>query len=430
MKAPRSGLLLVHRWRDFNKLQLCHFRLHNYEGVWSFELQVRDSANVPVVVTSNGASVTVNSALAAPTASASLGTVDQGQNSTLSSSAVSTGTSPYSYQWLMKAPGAGSYSSIGGATSTSYSFATSGSTTTGVWSFELQVRDSANVPVVVTSNGASVTVNIAPSVIITPPSWTMDVGQSKQFTAVPAGGSGIYTGYQWYVGGVAQSGQTASIYTYTPSSAGSPSITVTVTDTLGATSTQSSPVAVTVSSVYLLFSADSQTTYSEGQQVSFEVTVLNQQNPMLETSLALTITGPGDYSFYDFQPINVSANGFGEYTFTWSVPDFAGTYVVETNLVPAQLTAYDAKWIEASELSSASVFSSEDSLSVSKSLMSGVFALFVPVESQALACVYCLLLFRFEGKKLLTFSRLWLFRMWLHVLGIAEGGSELSRLWI
>ena len=110
---------------------------------------------------SNAASVTVNSALAAPTASASLGTVDQGQNSTLSSSAVSTGTSPYSYQWLMKAPGAGSYSSIGGATSTSYSFATSGSTTTGVWSFELQVRDSANVPVVVTSNGASVTVNSA-----------------------------------------------------------------------------------------------------------------------------------------------------------------------------------------------------------------------------------------------------------------------------
>jgi hypothetical protein len=28
------------------------------------------------------------------------------------------------------------------------------------------------------------------------------------------------------------------------------------------------------------------------------------------------------------------------------VPDVAGTYVVEVGLVPAQLTAYDAAWLE------------------------------------------------------------------------------------
>ena len=80
--------------------------------------------------------------MVAPTVSASAGTVDQGQTSTLTSAAVSTGTSPYSYQWLEKAPG-GSYSSISGATSSSYSFVTSGSTTIGSWRFELQVTDSA-----------------------------------------------------------------------------------------------------------------------------------------------------------------------------------------------------------------------------------------------------------------------------------------------
>ena len=175
-------------------------------GVWSFELQVTDSASPNVMVTSAAVSVTVNSALAAPTVTASAGTVNQGQTSSLTSTAVSTGTSPYTYQWLEKAPGAGSYSPITGATSSSYSFVTSGATATGVWSFELQVTDSAAYPVTVTSTAVSVTVNAAPTVTVSPTSWTMDVGQSKSFTASATGGSGSYTSYQWYVGGVAQSG--------------------------------------------------------------------------------------------------------------------------------------------------------------------------------------------------------------------------------
>ena len=153
---------------------------------------------------SNMVTVTVNSALVAPTASASKAAVDQGQTSTLSSIAVTTGTGPYTYGWIEKAPGATSYSSISGATSTSYYFVTSGSTATGVWGFELQVTDSASTPSVVTSNAVSVTVNAVPTVTVSPSSWTMDVGQSKRLRLIPAGGSGSYpsTGYQWYVGGV------------------------------------------------------------------------------------------------------------------------------------------------------------------------------------------------------------------------------------
>jgi hypothetical protein len=211
----------------------------------SITCKVTDSASTPVTSpASNAVSVTVNSALSAPTASASKSTVDQGQTSSLTSSAVSSGTSPYTYQWLQKAPGAGSYSSISGATLSSYSFVTSGSTTTGSWSFELQVTDAAST--VVTSNSAAVTVNSAPTVNVSPTSWTMDVGQSKTFSATPSGGSGSYTSYQWYVGGSAQSGKTAQTFNYSPASSGFYLITVTVTDSLGATSAQSSAVTVAV----------------------------------------------------------------------------------------------------------------------------------------------------------------------------------------
>jgi hypothetical protein len=175
-------------------------------GSWSFQLQVTD--NTGATVDSAAASVTVNSALVASSASASKGTVDQGQTSSLTSTAATTGTSPYTYQWFSEAPSASSYSPIVGATSSSYNFVTSASTATGNWNFQLQVTD--NTGATVNSNAATVKVNVAPTVSIMPTSWIMDVGQSKLFTATASYGSGSYSSYQWYVGGVAQKGMTAS----------------------------------------------------------------------------------------------------------------------------------------------------------------------------------------------------------------------------
>ena len=71
----------------------------------------------------------------------------------------------------------------------------------------------------------SVTVNVALSAVISPVSWAMDVGQSKTFRLLLAGGSGTYTGYQWYVGRFGQNEQTASTLSFAPSSVGSHSIT-------------------------------------------------------------------------------------------------------------------------------------------------------------------------------------------------------------
>jgi hypothetical protein len=111
-------------------------------------------------IQSPSASVAVAAKLVAPTVSASVGSVAQGGTCSLSSSVVSTGTVPYSYQWLERVPGASSDSAIIGATSTTYSFVTADSTIPGVWSFKLQVTDAALA--VVTSNTVLVTVNSAP----------------------------------------------------------------------------------------------------------------------------------------------------------------------------------------------------------------------------------------------------------------------------
>jgi hypothetical protein len=74
--------------------------------------------------------------------SVSPSTLYQGQTLQLNST-VTSGTSPYLYQWFSEAPAASSYSPISGATSSNYNFTTSTSTAAGSWNFMLQVTDNA-----------------------------------------------------------------------------------------------------------------------------------------------------------------------------------------------------------------------------------------------------------------------------------------------
>jgi hypothetical protein len=53
----------------------------------------------------------------------------------------------------------------------------------------------------------------------------------------------------------------------------------------------------------------------------------------LESILTLTVSGAGEYGYFDFQTINVTVNVVREYRFRWSIPDIAGAYVVEVGLV-------------------------------------------------------------------------------------------------
>ena len=165
-------------------------------GSFSLYVNVIDSSSVPTTVDSNTASIMVNSALVAPSVTPAPGTVDQGQTSTLTSTAVTTGTAPYTYQWMEMAPGGSSYSLIIGATSDSYVFDTSG-LAIGTWSFVVQVADSTGAAV----NSTAVTVKansalVAPSV--TPAPGTVDQGQTSVLSNSSAvTGTSPYT-YQWY----------------------------------------------------------------------------------------------------------------------------------------------------------------------------------------------------------------------------------------
>ena len=80
----------------------------------------------------------------------------QGQNDVFGS-VIYGGESPLTYQWLEEAPGSGSFSAISGATSSTYTFATTSSTPTGTYQFELKVTDATGA--VLTSSPISVTVN-------------------------------------------------------------------------------------------------------------------------------------------------------------------------------------------------------------------------------------------------------------------------------
>ncbi len=199
-------------------------------GSHSIDLRVTDATGA--LAWASPVSVTVNPALATPSISADVSTLDRNQASTLTSSGVSGGSGmPYLYQWFGKAPGASVFSQISNAIYSSYVFVTDGSTALGTWQFELRVTD--GVGGIVFSNQVSVLVNSIPSASILPSSVTLNFGDSQLFTASASGGTPPYT-YQWYENANPVGGATADFtYTYVASSAGTHGVYVLVTDSTG-----------------------------------------------------------------------------------------------------------------------------------------------------------------------------------------------------
>jgi uncharacterized membrane protein len=188
------------------------------------------TVNGPGTITANFVSI-VPSVTISPTSVA----LDVGQ-SQLFTSTVSGGTSPYSYQWYLDGNAAS------GATNATWTYAPSAS---GSHTIYVNITDSASHQA--TSNTATVTINPALSVSISPTSISFNVSQSQLFTPTISGGTSPYT-YQWYLNGAAVSGATGSTWTFTPTSAGSYTVYVNVTDSVGALAT-SNTAAVTASPV-------------------------------------------------------------------------------------------------------------------------------------------------------------------------------------
>jgi plastocyanin len=212
-------------------------------------LKVTDSASPANTVTSNTATVSVSASLSV-TVSPGLNGLDVGQSVTFTST-VSGGTSPYSYKWYLN----GVLNSSATGYSWTYTFTSSGSYTVYV-----KVTDATGDTAI--SNAAVVTVNVAPSVAVSPSSGTIDVGQSVTFNSTISGGTSPYT-YQWYLNGSAVSDATGSSWTYTFTTSASFTVYVKVSDAVTFSAT-SNIATITVQSPTISLSISSQMTHLDG----------------------------------------------------------------------------------------------------------------------------------------------------------------------
>lgn len=207
-------------------------------------------------ITSNAAILTVN-APPSITAQPVNQTVNAGQTATFTVTAA--GTAPLTYQWNKNG------AAIGGATSASYTTPATAASDSGA-SFTVTVTNGLGS---ITSNAATLTVNVVPTITTQPVSQTVTAGQTATFT-VGATGSGTLT-YQWKKNGTAIGGATSASYT-TPATVASDSgalFTVTVT---GTNSITSNAATLTVNVPPSITTQPISKTVNVGQTATFSVT--------------------------------------------------------------------------------------------------------------------------------------------------------------
>jgi hypothetical protein len=147
------------------------------------------------------------------------------------------------------------------------------------------------------------------SVTILPSSATLYVGQSQLFTSSVTGGASPYT-YQWYLNGAPVSCATKPTWTFTPTSAGSYTVYVKVTDSAGMHAT-SNTATVTVNRRLSVSISPSYVDMRVGESKLFTSTVSGG-------------TSPYSYQWY-INGIPVSGATSSKWIFT---PKSAGFYTV------------------------------------------------------------------------------------------------------
>jgi Abnormal spindle-like microcephaly-assoc'd, ASPM-SPD-2-Hydin/Immunoglobulin domain/Immunoglobulin I-set domain len=201
------------------------------ESGTQFTVVVTDSTGS---VTSNPATLTVTASAVAPsiTSQPANETVTAGQTATFSVTA--TGTAPLTYQWKKNG------TAIGGANSASYTTPATAASDNNA-QFTVTVTNSVSNA---TSNAATLTVDVPPSITTQPASRTVNAGQTAAFS-VAATGTGTLS-YQWKKNSAAIGGATAASYT-TPATVASDngaSFTVTVTGTSGSVTSNAATLTV------------------------------------------------------------------------------------------------------------------------------------------------------------------------------------------
>jgi hypothetical protein len=122
----------------------------NSTGVWFFKLQLTDG--IGRSINSTPYTIYLNYPLAVPELSITNDTINYGQSTTLSVS-ITTGSSPYTYQWYILL--AETYVEIPNATDSSYTFNPTG---TGNWHLRVKITDSSVMNASVTTDSVKIIV--------------------------------------------------------------------------------------------------------------------------------------------------------------------------------------------------------------------------------------------------------------------------------
>jgi peptide/nickel transport system permease protein len=139
-------------------------------------------------------------------------------------STVSGGTAPYEYQWYLDGE------PVSGANESTWTFTPSWPL--GILTYSVYVQVQTASFQVANSNTATVSLEGLLFVSISPTSVTLNVDQSQVFTSNVSGGTGLYS-YQWFLNGTSVPGADEANWTFTPTSRGSCSVYLKVTDNIG-----------------------------------------------------------------------------------------------------------------------------------------------------------------------------------------------------
>jgi len=231
------------------------------------ETAADNGAQFSVVVSNTAGSVSSNAAILtvnvppAVTAQPANQTVAAGQTATFSVNA--TGTAPLGYQWRKNG------ANISGATASAYTTpATSASDNGALFSVVI-----SNVAGSVTSNNATLTVNVPPSITAQPSSVSITAGQTASFSVTATGTAPL--SYQWKKNGTSISGATSASYT-TPAETTADNgaqFTVVVSNSVGSVTSNAATLTVNPAPVApSITTQPSSATITAGQTATFSVT--------------------------------------------------------------------------------------------------------------------------------------------------------------
>lgn len=267
--------------------------------------------------------------------------MDVGQQASVTA-IVSGGAPSYTYQWYVD-------NNLAGGNSQVLDFVPAFSATYTIY---VKITDSAFNASSISSSAVSVIVNPPLVVSISPSATQMDAGESLTFTGSASGGSGSYS-FAWLVDGQSQSDLRES-FTFSPTHAGTYTVTFEVTD--GGVSSNSVPSpyvvsAVSIVSVHSSFSVTltaSHGAIDQGQFSNLTAQISGGSGTLsykwFEDGRQIAITT----DFYNFSTTTASLSG--NYTFYVEVKDGSGAISFSSNITVVVYNAMSVS-ITASALS-------------------------------------------------------------------------------